>query len=605
GTRCVLRQYPSSAEPKENALRIKNNNLNNYYPGNMVVTVADGGLRFVNYVYMEDYLYGVLPFEIGEGAPFEAQKAQALCARTYAAYKMLSTSQADSDLVDTEADQVYRGLPESIPKTRSAVDETAGQLLTYEDKPIYAAYSSSNGGWTETNYAMWGGQNLAYTPYKQDPYDVRADTKGTYRTRLTFPKNGAPESKLNDYCKKRVSLPSGWSGSSWSITGTSNIRLHSPLTARMVNPERGFAKADVTFNIRRSDGATATATATLELRTSGGLRETFSGYNNYRMLLLENNNTEFVLVMCRPGHAIGVSQSGAMQMAREGMSYSEILHFYFHGITIKPGQYIRPPQMHGSAWTSEAVNLRDLPNSNAAKVIPNTIPKASLVEVIKVEGDWAQIRYVGWTGWCMTQHLTISPALPWTPPLWSGQPPVATDNPATPEPTLPPTLPPQAFVVAAGGLYLRAEPDYGSEAVVVMPGGVIVDVLENGDWFKLRYENELIGYAESRHLQMLDEATEPPPAKTEAPYDDSLFAEPPPAGATETQPGHVRTTAVYALEPTGVRLNPSIDSRVIATVAEGAELTVISPNTAEGWAKIKVGDITGFVRAESIGAIEP
>ncbi|MCL2434303.1 MAG: SpoIID/LytB domain-containing protein, partial [Clostridia bacterium] len=157
GTHCFLRQYPVSAEPKDNALKIANNGETNYYPGNMVVTVSGGGLRFVNQLFIEDYLYGVLPHEIGENRPFDAQKAQALCARTFTAYMMLTSSQKDSDLGDTDADQVYRGLPEKIPNVRRAVDETFGQLLKYNDQPIYAAYSSSNGGWTETNQAMFGG----------------------------------------------------------------------------------------------------------------------------------------------------------------------------------------------------------------------------------------------------------------------------------------------------------------------------------------------------------------------------------------------------------------------------------------------------------------
>lgn len=88
---------------------------------------AATGLFLVNRVYIEDYLVGVLPFEIGDDAPAEALKAQAVVARNYAVRSIRSTN--IFDVYDTSRSQVYRGIPSNAPNTPQAVQATAGQVL--------------------------------------------------------------------------------------------------------------------------------------------------------------------------------------------------------------------------------------------------------------------------------------------------------------------------------------------------------------------------------------------------------------------------------------------------------------------------------------------
>ena len=121
------------------------------YRGKMEVFAnSKGRLTVVNVVPMEDYLLGVVPAELSL-PQIEAQKAQAVAARTYAAGNKNDYGDEGFDLVPTVWSQVYKGVRiESRMGTR-AVNETRGIIATYQGKPINAMYTSTCGGRTENS----------------------------------------------------------------------------------------------------------------------------------------------------------------------------------------------------------------------------------------------------------------------------------------------------------------------------------------------------------------------------------------------------------------------------------------------------------------------
>ena len=128
-------------------------------------------LNIVNELPLEAYLYGVVPKEIGGTTPIEAQKAQAVAARTYAVRYGLNK------LVASTACQVYGGYDCETAQARSAVDATAGVIMLYNGSVIGAYYHSSSGGCTEDVSKVWGSSQATY-PYLKgvsDPY-CGADT---------------------------------------------------------------------------------------------------------------------------------------------------------------------------------------------------------------------------------------------------------------------------------------------------------------------------------------------------------------------------------------------------------------------------------------------
>ena len=80
---------------------------NYYYLGDMEVRLQGSSIELINHLHLETYLYGVVPYEVSNSWPIEAQKAQAVAARTYAARRM--NGKSHYDIADTTNDQVYRG----------------------------------------------------------------------------------------------------------------------------------------------------------------------------------------------------------------------------------------------------------------------------------------------------------------------------------------------------------------------------------------------------------------------------------------------------------------------------------------------------------------
>jgi stage II sporulation protein D len=121
------------------------------YRGKIEVFVnSRGTLTVVNVVSLEDYMLGVVPNELSLPA-IEAQKAQAVAARTYAVANINQFGSQGFDLLPTTRSQVYKGYSSESKMGTQAVMETRGLLATYKGKPINAMYTSTCGGRTENS----------------------------------------------------------------------------------------------------------------------------------------------------------------------------------------------------------------------------------------------------------------------------------------------------------------------------------------------------------------------------------------------------------------------------------------------------------------------
>ncbi len=128
---------------------------NRWYRGNMMIKLVNGGLTVINDLSLEDYLKGVVPSEMPSGWNIEAQKAQAIAARSYAIANLGKRSSYGYDLKDTPEDQAYGGASSETVKTNNAVEQTKGIVLTYNKKVIPAFYCASAGGQTKASGDVW------------------------------------------------------------------------------------------------------------------------------------------------------------------------------------------------------------------------------------------------------------------------------------------------------------------------------------------------------------------------------------------------------------------------------------------------------------------
>ncbi len=119
----------------------------------------------VDVVSLDDYVRGVIPAEMPASWSTEAVKAQAVAARTYAAFSRAEHPDRAWHICDTSSCQVYRGVEAEDPRSDAAALATAREVLTWEGAPAFTQFSSSNGGWTSAG-------SVPYLAAVRDPYDA-------------------------------------------------------------------------------------------------------------------------------------------------------------------------------------------------------------------------------------------------------------------------------------------------------------------------------------------------------------------------------------------------------------------------------------------------
>jgi stage II sporulation protein D len=273
--------------------------LNGREYGAPVDLVANGGgLAVVNELPLEEYLVGVLRAEAGERWPLEALRAQAIVARTYAAYHRVLSAGKPYHIVASTAHQQYWGRVPSSSPIWGAVRETAGHVLLWEGDLFPAFYHTESGGYTEDPRTVFAARNMP----------------GLRPVRCEF-SAGSPH-----YF--------------WSL----DLRL-----------------ADLGEILRRHDLHVGTPTAIEVSERTPSLRAAFVTVhgsrgsvrlrgNDFRRMLGYDNfkSTMFAVAVDAHwarfsgrgyGHGVGLCQWGARGMAEQGYTARQILEFYYPGAT--------------------------------------------------------------------------------------------------------------------------------------------------------------------------------------------------------------------------------------------------------------------------------
>ncbi|HEY0593627.1 MAG TPA: SpoIID/LytB domain-containing protein, partial [Thermoanaerobaculia bacterium] len=156
------------------------------YRGGARLFINDRGLlNLISELNLDDYVRGVVPAELGPRTydELEAQKAQAIAARTYAVRRLGEYEAEGYDQCPTAACQVYRGFTIEEELSNKAVDETRGLIMTYGGAPIDALFTSTCGGETSDVSTMFQGRD--------DPYLQGVDCVELAMTPLAGRRDGA------------------------------------------------------------------------------------------------------------------------------------------------------------------------------------------------------------------------------------------------------------------------------------------------------------------------------------------------------------------------------------------------------------------------------
>lgn len=310
--------YPVKLKPSKDFLYVNNKP----YRGEIwVIKDADNYLLVINVIGMEDYLKGVVPSEIGKLNEnlIEASKAQAVAARTYAYSHINAHYDMGYDMECTVADQVYNGVYAEWEITNKAIECTAGVIATYNGIPIDAKYHSTCGGHTGNNEYAWGGSPVGYLRGVKDGsgclfsrYDY-CDNSPHYNWKHVF--------KRSDFFKLTSSNLSAMKGQDIQVKKvyvSKKERSGRIITLTMVDSKN--RKWDLSgFEIRKVfEGVDAPG-----------------GFLRSRYFTITYKFTTVVLEGHGFGHGIGMCQYGAMDMARRGKKYQDILKHYYRGIKLE------------------------------------------------------------------------------------------------------------------------------------------------------------------------------------------------------------------------------------------------------------------------------
>jgi len=261
-----------------------------WYRGRVSLILQGKGVTAINLVDMEAYLYSVVGAEAIASWPLEALKAQAVAARTYAMYKSSTVSNRPFDLDTTTSTQVYKGLETEYVSTQEAVKTTQGQILTYNNKPILAAFHASSGGHTENVEDVWS----SALPYLRGVVDYDQSSP-VFQWTKSFTQEQLEE----------------------LIKGVGKIKSFEP---QRVTPNGRIIKIRVVGD----KGA--------KLLTDDQLRKILDLRSTVFTISMDNSIFEFTGRGF--GHGIGLSQWGTCYLAQQGITYDRILEHYYKNVQL-------------------------------------------------------------------------------------------------------------------------------------------------------------------------------------------------------------------------------------------------------------------------------
>jgi SpoIID/LytB domain protein len=299
------------------------------YADDFVLEIYQGKLNLNQIVALEEYIAGVLPNEIGPNSPLEALKAQAVAARTHAVSLLLYNRHRDQgfDLCSSTHCQVYKGKHLRNLQIEEAVMQTAGEILTVENRVADATYHSSCGGKTDSSAKIW---RSALIPHLSGS--------------VCYP-------EAADYDLSSESDAARWLDVKPDTEGMSSWERAS------INWQRSISKAQLAKNagLNRLESIhileRGLSGRILRLKLVGEreviidgeyrIRQAFGGLPSSYFYLkgMKGQSTMSLpstlsIVGRGSGHGVGMCQVGTLRQARAGAIYTDILHSYYPKTTL-------------------------------------------------------------------------------------------------------------------------------------------------------------------------------------------------------------------------------------------------------------------------------
>lgn len=266
-------------------------------------------LKKIENVPLENYIQGVIASEMPSEFELEALKAQALTARTYIIRRLVERDYSDtpegSIVTDTEKHQVYQNEQElrerwgidyeqKISRINQAVNETVGQVITYQGRPIDATFFSTSNGFTENSEEYWN-QEIPYLRSVESPWD-QASPRYQDQLRMSI-------KEFQEKLGVQLSIP---------VSNTTAI-------GEIVSRTEGNRVKEVKIGDKIFTGK--------EVRELLGLDSSHFEW--------QRDGGQVLIRTFGWGHGVGMSQWGANGMAEEGYAAEDIVKYYYQNIHVQ------------------------------------------------------------------------------------------------------------------------------------------------------------------------------------------------------------------------------------------------------------------------------
>lgn len=281
------------------------------YKNYQTIKLLHSATNQIEEIKLDEYLYGVVSAEMPANFELEALKAQAVVARTYTIYKIINDGKKHegANICDnsnccqawiTKENRLAKW-EENLRKSNwnkivEAVNSTQGKIITYEGLPINAFFHSNSGGTTETTANVWGGTGY---PYLKSVETSGEDTYSQYSSEVVLTK----QDFINKFKEKHT------------------------------NFEIDFNAADCIKILEYTEGNRVKKIKIGNLELSGVEVRTILGLKSANFtILIEGESVK--LKVTGYGHGVGMSQTGADSMAKNGSNYEEIIKHFYTGVEI-------------------------------------------------------------------------------------------------------------------------------------------------------------------------------------------------------------------------------------------------------------------------------
>lgn len=264
----------------------------------------------VEEVNLDEYLYHVVSAEMPADFELEALKAQAVVARTYTIYKVLNKKHENADICDdstccqawvSKEDRLARWEEDKKEsnwlKIEQCVNETKGKIITYQNEPINAFFHANSGGTTELPVNVWGGSNF---PYLQVVETAGEEGYTQYASEIELSNEELIGKLKEKYEDIQIDFASQEDIKILEYTDSNRVK-----TIKFGNHNLSGVEARSLFGLRSTNFEITKETDKIKF--------TVKGY----------------------GHGVGMSQTGADNMAKQGNNYEQIIHHFYVGVEIK------------------------------------------------------------------------------------------------------------------------------------------------------------------------------------------------------------------------------------------------------------------------------